>query len=140
MTRGRPSSLWGKPAPPPDVKPTWTSYELAEYLDLPPTTVQRWCKAWFGELGKGHNVGRGQGYKIPWQYVYQARLHLKLWDAGQRERIRPVLTTDPRDWVVEVDGQVSVHYTKEEAVERVSAVPVQQATLVYVGEFPERIQ
>jgi hypothetical protein len=132
-------AYWGKPAPSPEEKPIWTSYELAEYLDQIPQTVIRWCRKWFGDLDKGFNVGRRQGYEIPWQYVYVGRLYLRTQHDPLRQLVRPVLLASPKDWVAVVDGVAQTCYTRDEAVEKVRRFH-QAAHLLYVGEFQERLE
>lgn len=131
-------ATWGKPAPSPEEKPVWTTHELADYLDVHPRSVQRWCVRWFGDLGKGHNVGPGQGFQIPWQYVYVARAHLLTDHEPTRAKLRTVLAETPRDWVCVVDGLASAHYTHGEAFERAQKLK-HLATILYVGEFMERL-
>lgn len=130
--------LWGKPAPPPEVKPVWSTYELADYLDQHPQTVIRWCKQWFGELGKGFNVGRQQGYRIPWQYVYVGRLYVQTDCRPDREAVQPKLLSDPKDFVVRVDDAVYTCYSASEAAEQVVKMK-RRACVFYVGEYPERL-
>jgi hypothetical protein len=134
-----PWGMWGKPAPSPEQKPIWTTYELAEYLDQHPGTVIRWCRKWFGDLGKGHNVGRRQGYAIPWQYVYVGRAYLQTESDPLRQLVRPVILASPKDWVVVVDGVAETCYTSAEAVQKTVNV-TQLAHVMYVGEFVERLE
>jgi hypothetical protein len=131
-------TYWGKPAPSPEEKPTWTSYELAEYLDQYPQTVIRWCRRWFGGLEKGFNVGRRQGYEIPWQYVYVGRAYVLTEHDPLRRLILPVLLASPKDWVIVVDDVAETCYSKDQAVEKVRRFQ-HHAYLLYVGEYKERL-
>jgi hypothetical protein len=130
--------MWGRPAPTPAEKPVWSTYELAEYLDQHPQTVIRWCRRWFGDLGKGRNVGRGQGYQIPWQYVYLARAYLRTDHDPTRRMIRDAILASPKDWVVVVDSIVYTCYDLPEAVDK-AVKASDYACLIYIGEFKERI-
>lgn len=134
-----PYSLWGKPAPSPEEMPVWTTYKLAEYLDTNVTRVQRWCKKWFGDLGKGKNVGRSQGFQIPWEYVWIARGWLQTEDETTRGHIVNLCRNDPQDWVVVVDGIASKHYDIEAVIDRMTKVK-SIATAIYVGEFKDRME
>lgn len=130
--------LWGKPAPSPEDKPVWSTHELAEYLDVHARTVQRWCKGWFDPLANPRHTGPGQGFQIPWQYVYVARAYLLIEHEPTRAKIRTVLAETPRDWVCVVDGLASAHYTLDEATQRMARLK-HLATILYVGEYTERL-
>lgn len=132
-------SYWGKPAPPPEVKPVWSTYELAEYLDMHPRTINRWCRDWFGRLQDGQHAGRRGGYQIPWQYLYVARAYLLTDYAPVRRALTPALTENPRNWVAVVDGRATTHYDVMEAVEQV-LLSSRVSTILYAGEFKDRLR
>lgn len=85
--------------------------------------IYRWCaRDWFGPLPPTRKAGRSNGYRIPLEYRYVARL----WHVVEDPRVRAAgldaILESPKSWLVVVANVGSTHYTQADTMDRIGKV------------------